>query len=380
MTSLSTTAPTNAPAIFIPSVVFCAVTPLLVAARFWSRLRTAHFVGLDDWAILVSLILCTTFNADMILAVHYGYGKHGTALTEKTRQLAMECFIISQALYKASINTCKASILLLYLRLFVQRKFRLICWLMIGFVVAFGIATTLGSIFQCQPIQRAWNKHLTGHCLDTTAFWYANAAFSILGDLLILIIPMPLVYRLNLPLNQRLSLLVVFGLGSFVIVTSVMRMTTLNTTSKSPDPTYEVGATMWTIIEINLAIICACLPMCRSHLQAFFPRLFPGNEIRHAASAKTLQYAGTSRNDWMPKSASKGPQASVIAGPDSGSEEYILQERGKVIYHEFETKPEGISKSVKVSVKYEDDHGSLTSGDRTPGTKHEPSYNVHVMV
>ena len=120
---------------------------------------------------------------------------------------------MSQIFYKCSINLTKASILLLYLRLFVQKPFRLMCWILLGFVVAYGIATTLVSTFQCTPVQRAWNKALPGHCVDTTIFWYANAGFSILGDIIILILPMPVIYSLKLRLNQKLSLMFVFALG-----------------------------------------------------------------------------------------------------------------------------------------------------------------------
>lgn len=53
-------------------------------------------------------------------------------------------------------------------------------------------------------------------------------------------------------------------------------MTTLKTGSKSPDQTYgTLDSTIWTTVEANTAIICACLPMLKRPLSAFFPRLFP---------------------------------------------------------------------------------------------------------
>jgi len=121
--------------------------------------------------------------------------------------------VFSQYFYKLSINLTKASIILLYLRLFVQKPFRIACWILLGFVSVYGLATELGSILQCDPIQRSWNKAIPGKCINTTIFWYANAAFSILGDVIILVLPMPVIYQLKLQLNQKLSLMVVFALG-----------------------------------------------------------------------------------------------------------------------------------------------------------------------
>jgi hypothetical protein len=103
--------------------------------------------------------------------------------------------------------------LLLYLRIFVQKTFRQACWVLLTFVILYGTATTLASVFQCTPIARTWNKTINGVCLNTTIFWYANAGFSILGDLILLALPMPILYNLKLPLNQRLALMLVFSLG-----------------------------------------------------------------------------------------------------------------------------------------------------------------------
>lgn len=61
-----------------------------------------------------------------------------------------------------------------------------------------------------------------------------------------------------------------------VCITSVLRMTTLNASSKSQDLTAgRLNSTIWTTIEANTGIICACLPMLKAPLAVFFPRLFP---------------------------------------------------------------------------------------------------------
>jgi len=61
-----------------------------------------------------------------------------------------------------------------------------------------------------------------------------------------------------------------------VCITSILRMTTLNASSKSLDQTYgTLNSTIWTTIEANTGIICACLPMLKAPLTALFPNLFP---------------------------------------------------------------------------------------------------------
>ena len=112
---------------------------------------------------------------------------------------------------------------------------------------------------------------MPGTCIDNIRFWYANAGFSIATDVVILLLPMYLVYRLHIPLRQKIALAAVFALGGFVLITSVLRVTTIEDLSMS-DITYENFSTMWTIIEPNVAVMCACLPMIRPFLVQFFPK------------------------------------------------------------------------------------------------------------
>ncbi|KAK8019064.1 hypothetical protein PG990_004202 [Apiospora arundinis] len=89
---------THAPHIYITSAAFLVVCPLLVATRFWSRIRNGGYAGADDYTILaalfssltdVSLIsdrfnqMCSMASGGlMIAACTYGYGYHIRELPE----------------------------------------------------------------------------------------------------------------------------------------------------------------------------------------------------------------------------------------------------------------------------------------------------------
>lgn len=53
---------------------------------------------------------------------------------------------------------------------------------------------------------------------------------------------------------------------------------------------------MWTIIEDNTAIICACLPMCKRLLSALFPCLTFADQ--HKGSNELSYQTGSSRSRW----------------------------------------------------------------------------------
>jgi hypothetical protein len=134
---------------------------------------------------------------------------------------------------------------------------------------------------------------------------------------------------------------------------------------------------MWTIIEPNIAIICACLPMCRMPLQRMFPKLFPGTEPTRP-SKNTFTHAGSGKNEWTPtsqqeRSKNRSQLASVTSGGKGGSEEYILHDRNpSYLEREERGVKSGIQKTTQFSVKY-DDARSITSGEQTPA-KVEPKF------
>jgi len=107
----------------------------------------------------------------------------------------------------------KASILLLYLRIMPQRLYRIAVFSLLTIVGLFAVATTIAGIFQCVPVDKAWNKSKKGHCYHLVEAWYSNAVFSITTDFLILMLPMHMVYKLQRDQREKLLLYGVFGLG-----------------------------------------------------------------------------------------------------------------------------------------------------------------------
>lgn len=276
-------------------------------------------------------------------------------------------FYICQITYKASINLTKCSILLLYLRIFGKiRWFKWVCWFLLAAVVSYAIASVTATIFQCSPVDLAFNKALVGTCIDNAKFWYANAGFSIATDIIILFMPMWLVYKLQIPLAQKMALIVVFALGSFVLITSCLRITTIDIIATTTDQTYDISSTMWTIIEMNVAIVCACLPMIRPLIVKFFPKIMPksSSNAKYGSAAaygsKTFMTGHSQaggKNEWMELGGGKesGIQMSNIkrAGSSTGSEESILA-ADPPNQDPNANGPMAIQKTVQYTVEYSD--------------------------
>ncbi|KAI0153789.1 integral membrane protein [Pestalotiopsis sp. NC0098] len=266
--------PNRALEIQIPCIVFMITTPLFVGMRLWARIRSKAGFGWDDWTSLASATFAMIVMAFMLASCSHGFGQHIANLSPSNKIMTLKMFFVSQVFYKLTINTTKMSILLLYLRIFVQRWFRIACYILLAIVFSYMVAAFFASVFQCTPVPRAWNKTIAGTCINITTNWYANAGFSIATDLTILALPMQPIYTSNLRMRQKAAVMVLFALGAFVAVTSILRMQTLDFSSSSTDTTYDLDSSIWTMIEENIAIICSCLPMMRGPLSICFPSIF----------------------------------------------------------------------------------------------------------
>ncbi|KAL2188629.1 hypothetical protein L209DRAFT_751656 [Thermothelomyces heterothallicus CBS 203.75] len=278
---------------------------------------------------------------------------------------------MAQVTYKATINLVKCCILLLYLRLFfIVHWFRWSCWALLTIVAMYCVASILVTIFQCRPMIRAFDKSTPGTCIDTAKFWFANAGFSIATDIIILLLPMPLIWKLGAPRAQKIALMAVFAIGIFAVVTSCLRVTTLDIFATSPDNTYNIDNVMWTIVEPNVAIVCSCLPI----LRPLVVKLIPGLGSKHYGSYGSYGTPGygtgrsrtnntqrsqsrpdgaDARHDWMELGGvkSQGENLATIRRPSShtGSEETIL--RGTPAPPK-DPNITGIQKTVEYSVQY----------------------------
>jgi hypothetical protein len=118
-------------------------------------------------------------------------------------------------MYKVVITFNKMALLLFYLRVFPQKKFRLICYAGLIFVGSSGFAFIIATIFQCTPVAYYWDRTLPGggHCILSAPFWISYATINIVTDFFILCLPMPLLYSLSLSKKNKWGVMGCFALG-----------------------------------------------------------------------------------------------------------------------------------------------------------------------
>ncbi|EHA46679.1 hypothetical protein MCOR27_002597 [Pyricularia oryzae] len=262
--------------LYILSLITIISAGVFVVLRLWTRIASSQ-TGWDDAAVVASWIMSLLVSVFMQLAIENGYGKHKADLPTAHVRSALKLFFLAQTPYKISVCFNKVAAILLYLRIFVSSRFRLAAFSVMAVIVAWSIGGVAATIWQCVPVAGAWDKSVKARCIDSDKFWVAYAVMNILTDVMVLALPIPSILGLqHLSRRDKLMLCCVFLLGGFVTVTSILRTTSVqNSLKNKEDNTFNfIDRGMWTLLEINLGIISACLLVMKQPLARFWPSFF----------------------------------------------------------------------------------------------------------
>ena len=101
-------------------------------------------------------------------------------------------------------------------------------------------------------------------CINTLHYFLGIQIPNIIIDVAIMALPLPWIFRLKITLSQKIALSGIFTLGGFVLVVGALRLNTIAVHQNSHDFTYDfVDLGVWTSLETNLGILCACFPAMR---------------------------------------------------------------------------------------------------------------------
>lgn len=67
----------------------------------------------------------------------------------------------------------------------------------------------------CRPVSYNWDKTVpSGHCTNEQLAFLLAGIMNFLIDVLVVVLPIPMLWRLQMPLSVKLGLLGMFGLGA----------------------------------------------------------------------------------------------------------------------------------------------------------------------
>ncbi|KAJ5035578.1 uncharacterized protein L3040_008044 [Drepanopeziza brunnea f. sp. 'multigermtubi'] len=251
------------------------------------RLQTDDYLMLLAGGLYTALIACLNIIAGGGGSNLYQPGDFDTftAKNIEERIKGSKIVLVSEQAMLNVIYVIKACMLIMYTRLTLGLQVqRMVVYLSVYVAVGW-VATEIAFFTACTPFKGYWAMPPPNHqCTTLQNYAIVQACFNISSDFLMLFIPLPLVTKLTIPLKQKAVLILIFSMGTFIIVAAIL--TKVFNLSDVFSPRYM----LWYTREASVAVYVSNLPMIWPLLREWFPSL-KGFTPYHKPSPKGLSYS-----------------------------------------------------------------------------------------
>ncbi|KAI0486179.1 hypothetical protein F4859DRAFT_469347 [Xylaria cf. heliscus] len=282
--------------VVIVSTIAFVLSITALGLRLWSRHILRARLQFNDYMIIIASIFNAGAYANALAACFVGgLGVHLLDVLATHPQYYanyLKIFISGELLWCTANTFVKLSILSLYQILFPPKIFIRVCRGMMLLTAAYWTMVFLESFILCKPVQYTWDKSIpNGTCYNERIAYLVAAIVNLIIDAIIVVLPMPLLFRLQLTLPKRLGVVAMFSLGGLICVISLLRVIWVSNWNLSDLTFGVVNVTIYTILEPFLGVVNACLPVIKPALIRMFG---PGAQIRSIRKYATWKTTNTS--------------------------------------------------------------------------------------
>ncbi|OAG04639.1 uncharacterized protein CC84DRAFT_1094201 [Paraphaeosphaeria sporulosa] len=316
----------TAPGLAICTLLLLVFDVLSWALRFYVRLSRKAW-GPDDWCMLIAIPIFAISTTGMLGIAFTGGGLRDDQLTSKQQETAMFWWFIMQTMWCLAAIPVKWSICFTLLRIAnKQLLYTIPIYCCMGAVFLVMTSTTIYEFFHCDPVAMNWKptKIPNGHCnaqSNITGFSFALSAVSIFTDWFCALVPIPLLWNVQMDTRIKLSVIALLSLGIIASIAPLVRLSITVNLSATKNFLYNaMDVAAWAQAEVGIGIIVANLPALRPLLEKVLSlRSTIRSDKRSKQQKSTDRYLeleeGLSSQKQHSKSASqKGTETRIYGG------------------------------------------------------------------
>ncbi|OAA58736.1 hypothetical protein ISF_06519 [Cordyceps fumosorosea ARSEF 2679] len=261
------------------SCTFCVISARLLYKQFLSARRAIDY---EDWSLIAAVLigLPSVFISVFCLTAN-GMGRDVWGLQHPSLVTTLYYLYINSILYVVLMILIKLSLTFFYLNIFFGR-IRILLWATVVFHVISATVYVLGVVFQCLPIGYAWEKFdyakdepAHGHCLNINVAGWVNSGISVAADIWLLSLPLSQLHKMRLHWKKKLGATLMFMTGASVTLISCLRLASIRNYATTSNPTWDQWDILWwSTVEVEVGLICICLPTIRLIFIRIAPRIF----------------------------------------------------------------------------------------------------------
>ncbi|KAK1762011.1 hypothetical protein QBC33DRAFT_552908 [Phialemonium atrogriseum] len=256
------------------AIVFCVLIGIWSGLRVYAR-RVRHISPLNTEDVLFYISVAAFYG--MVIALFLvlylgGVGYHMDQLRPVHIARLTQSILAIQGLYGLSMCTSKWSILWMLKRIFAVRSFQIVTWAIIIVQAAWMIMTVLIGLLICRPVQKNWDPTVEGTCGNQIAGYTAVSVYNVIVDVAMCILPIPMIYKLQVKKPYKVALFGIFSIGIVTLVFSILRLLSLRSIDFDNFSYSVTGVIIWTYAETGVVILVACSPLLRPIFDKIFRR------------------------------------------------------------------------------------------------------------
>ncbi|KAL0933845.1 uncharacterized protein CTRU02_210644 [Colletotrichum truncatum] len=263
------------PTITAVALAFTALSLIIMSLRLYVRMGMLKAAGSENWFSNLAQVAACGFAIVSSIQTKWGLGlkKLEDMPTENLFNFGLLQYA-GAPFYITSILGFKLSLLLSYLRFIPKGIYRWSTFATIGLCIAYHISFLVVQINLCTPVRftlrthctaaniqqiaKQWDPTITnGSCIPGVPFYTSMASLTIFFDIVVMLLPFPVLVTSKIQKRKKFVLLGLFGLGAFITIIQIIRIQTVHSLSNYLD---SAPLIMWSAIENNLGIIVTCVP------------------------------------------------------------------------------------------------------------------------
>ncbi|PSR88647.1 hypothetical protein BD289DRAFT_431977 [Coniella lustricola] len=249
-----------------PMIALVTVVIILRTLVVWRR--HGH-LSIDDWlAIAAFSLCCALYGTTMAFVVKGGLGNSANNTDGDHIRYMARIEFACEIVYAVTVMLSKASILCTHWRLFPTKRGRWSYLVLGALTVGWGLTLIVINVVKCHPVAKVFDPSIAGTCINGEQFFSGFGIPNIITDGAILVIAVYQVMHLHLPRFKRASLVAVFLIGAATISAASVRMTWFCMLERADETgasdavvaRAEAYAYLWSVLEVDLCLICASIP------------------------------------------------------------------------------------------------------------------------
>ena len=174
------------------AIIALFTTSMRLASR---RIKKVPFGWDDAFVVLASLWTYIMLGIQWALVIRGGVGHHLIEIDPLDAVFTLKLILPFEAIYGT------------------DRAFRRSVWIVSTIILLWAMHIILETFLICRPLSMNWDPTPNGTCGDRNAMFVVAGASNMVTDIMVMLLPIPTIWKLHMATSRKLGIMVMFSLG-----------------------------------------------------------------------------------------------------------------------------------------------------------------------